>query len=138
MSITARKFIISLLIVAQGLILWQGVFASGFSQVDSENTPCIQHDMTQQDVQTQNNEMDCDCCNQMDCLGCCYSCVHCSFGLISSVPTLSFSPLVLNSTFFISILDGHSAQLFKPPRKFFSRIKFFLQKTLSSKADFLI
>ena len=117
MSITARKFIISLLIVAQGLILWQGVFASGFSQVDSENTPCIQHDMTQQDVQTQNNEMDCDCCNQQDCVGFCYChfCVHCSFGLISSVPALDFSPLVLISTFFVSTLDGHSAPIFKPP-----------------------
>jgi len=124
MYLTARQLVIILLIFSQGFILWQGAFASAKMTiaVDTENTPCIQHDMTQQDIQAQNDEMDmdCDCCNQMDCVGVCHSCVHCSLGLISSVPTISFSPLVLISTFLVSILDGHSAQFFKPPRKLYS------------------
>ncbi len=121
MCITARQLVIILLIFSQGIILWQGAFASAKMTiaVDGENTPCIQKDMMQV---AHNDEMDCDCCNQQDCSGICYchSCVHCSLGLISSVPSLRFSPRVLNSTFFVFLLDGHSAQLFKPPRKFCS------------------
>ena len=122
MRITARQLVIILLIFSQGIILWQGAFASAKMTiaVDTENSPCIQHDMTQQDIQAQNDEMDCDCCNQQDCIGFCHSCVHYSLGLISSVPTLSFIPLALSSTFFVLLLNGHSAQLFKPPRKFCS------------------
>jgi hypothetical protein len=124
MYLTARQLVIILLIFSQGFILWQGVFASAKMTiaVDTEKTLCIQDDMTQPDIQTQNDEMDCDCCNQQDCVGFCYchSCVHCSLGLISSVPTISYSPLVLISTFLVSILDGHSAQFFKPPRKLYS------------------
>ena len=124
MRITARQLVIILLIFSQSFILWQGVFASAKMTiaVDTENTHCIQHDMTQDNMQAQSEKMDCDCCNHKNCSGLCncHSCVHCNIGLISSVPNISFSPLVLNSTFFVSILDGHSAQLFKPPRKLYS------------------
>ncbi len=121
MSLTARQLVIILLIFSQGFILWQGAFASAKMTiaVDTENPPCIQHDMTQS-VQNDDMNMDCDCCDKNDCVGFCHSCLHFNIGLISSVPTISFSPMVLNSTLFISLLDGHSAQLFKPPRKLYS------------------
>ncbi len=122
MCITARQLVIILLIFSQGIILWQGSFASAKMNlaVDTENTHCIQDHMTQV---AHNDEMDCDCCNQHDCIGFCYchSCVHSSLGLIFSVPSPSFSSsMVLLSIFFVLLLNGHSAQLFKPPRKFCS------------------
>ncbi len=45
MRLMARKFMISLLILAQGIVLWQGVFAAGLIQpnaVETENLPCHQ------------------------------------------------------------------------------------------------
>ncbi len=119
-----RQLVIILLILSQGIIQWQGSFAYAkmASAVDTENYQYIQDYILQSERQNLNCNCNCNFCNQNNCLitTCdCHSCVHCSIGLISSVPSFHFSPLVLKSTLFVSILDGHSAQPFKPPRQFY-------------------
>jgi len=117
MSITARKLIISLLILAQGIILWQGAFASGHA-VDTENLPCHQVSLSDNTQPTQADEM-LDCCDK-GCAGFCHCCACSGIALISSYFAFSFSHQVLNCTALPIFLDGPSAQLLKPPRKFHS------------------
>ncbi len=127
MPLTARKFIISFLILAQTLVLWQGAFAAGL--LPTENLPSHQtsiHDHTTlSDTHILEKQEILDCCEA----GCgpfchCRDCDDCqgstcsSLGLIATGLAISFSHQVLNCTAFPTYLDGPSAQLLKPPRKF--------------------
>jgi hypothetical protein len=126
MCLTARNLLISLLILAQGLVLWQGAFAAGLIQlnaVDTENpVHCHQTPVSEQSqlnaIQTDITEDSQDCCDK-DCgeFCQCNECA-CSIGLICSSLAINFSITVLNCTAFPTIIDGPKAQLFKPPRKF--------------------
>ncbi len=120
MRLTARKLVISLLILAQGIVLWQGAFAAGLLQqnaVDTENPVCHHtpvSDRTQLNAtQTHDGR---DCCDK-GCIGFC-NCDYCacSIGLISLCLAISFSIAVLNRTAFPACLDGQPARLLKPPR----------------------
>ncbi len=120
MSIKTQRLLVILLILAQGIILWQGVFASGLSQfngVDSENIAC--HKALHEHSATQTNEMQ-DCCDKC-CMGFCH-CNHCACSgifLISSILSISsFSFQKLNFSIVPTFLDGFLTRLFKPPRKF--------------------
>ena len=123
MSITARKLIISLLILAQGIILWQGVFASEFSRfdaVDSENIACHQAPHSHSNFHsTQTDDMQ-DCYCDKCCMGFCH-CNHCacsSIFLISSFSISNFPFQIFNFSTFPTYLDKFLSRLFKPPRKF--------------------
>ncbi len=118
MSIKARRLLVILLILAQGITLWQGVFASGrFNAVNSENIACHQAPIS--DESTQTNDMQ-NCCDKC-CMGFCH-CNHCacsSIFLISSFFNISNFPFqIFNFSTFPTYLDGILTRLFKPPRTF--------------------
>jgi hypothetical protein len=125
MCLKTQRLLVILLILAQGIILWQGVFASEFSEfnaVNSKKIVCHQSlDGHTSIVQADGMDMQ-DCCDKSDkcCVGFCH-CNHCtcSIFLISSVSNISsFSFQIFNFSTFPIYLDGFLTRLFKPPRKF--------------------
>jgi len=127
MRLTARKFIISLLILVQGLVLWQGAFAAGLIQLSvttTENLLNYQtsiHDHTPLSSILEKKES-LNCCEESCELFChCHDCDDCqdgtcsSLGLIATELAISFLNQVLNCTAFPTYLNGLSVQLLKPP-----------------------
>jgi hypothetical protein len=140
---TVRKIIISLLILAQAIVLWQGAFAAGLipDTVDTDQTNCHQTTISEHTSLTTtqiNDEMPIDSnagtlkpekilehderqnC-QENCCGdfCqCGSCVCAGFALIPSYVSMSFSIGILNHISFPIFLDWQPVLLFKPPRQF--------------------
>ncbi len=121
MRLTARNLVISLLILAQGILLWQG--AAGLislNAVDTENqvhchqTPLSDHNIIQTHITNDRQ----DHCNK-GCVGFC-DCNHCacSIALVSSYFINRVYRSVLNDTAFPSFSEPPFTQLIKPPRKF--------------------
>ncbi len=111
MYFQTQRLLVILLILAQGIILWQGVFASG------QFIACHEAPISNDSIQS--NDMQ-DCCDKC-CLGFCH-CNYCacsSIFLISSVFNISnFSFQIFNFSSFPTYFDAFLTRLFKPPRKF--------------------
>jgi hypothetical protein len=128
MRLTVRNLVISLLILAQSVALWQGAVAAAqlIPQSVNQTNLLAQHqtpvlDQTRLHASTTSIDFD----NQLDCCCCCDNCSDCddynscgcnSMALVSSSLTIRLCQWKLNHSAFPSFLDGFFTPPTKPPR----------------------
>ncbi len=118
---TSRKIIISLLMLAQMFILWQGAFATGIQlgTIDTISPSCHQTTISEQHTSpiqaleyTEMLNSNDNCCDG-SCQ--CSNCDCASFALFSSHIIKSIFTEMLNTIYFPTLLDWQPVLIFKPP-----------------------